>query len=262
MIRDRDRGRPPPRRRVRAGQRRARVPPPQLPPVLRRPARVPRRDVDAAGRPGLAGPRPHERPVHPRAGHGARLPAGARPRAVRRADRGRAAQAPDADRHPGRPDDPRVRPVRAHGRRTPSQVWQILVLATILGITNAVDMPTRQAFTVEMVGREDVPNAVALNSAIFNGARIVGPAIAGLTIGAFGGDVSPAFLLNGLSFLAVIIAYAAMRKDELDPQRRVRPATLRARGRRRRSSRACATSAAATSSCSRPSPSGSCRCSR
>ena len=95
------------------------------------------------------------------------------------------------------------------------QVWQILVLATILGITNAVDMPTRQAFTVEMVGREDVPNAVALNSAIFNGARIVGPAIAGLTIGAFGGDVSPAFFINGLSFLAVIVAYAAMRKDEL-----------------------------------------------
>ncbi len=111
------------------------------------------------------------------------------------------------------------------------QVWQILVLATILGITNAVDMPTRQAFTVEMVGREDVPNAVALNSAIFNGARIVGPAIAGLTIGAFGGDVSPAFLLNGLSFLAVIVAYAAMREDELVHSRRIRPPALRARGR-------------------------------
>ena len=95
------------------------------------------------------------------------------------------------------------------------QVWQILVLATLLGITNAVDMPTRQAFTVEMVGREDVANAVALNSAVFNGARIVGPAIAGLTIGFFGGDVSAAFLINGLSFLAVIIAYAAMRDDEL-----------------------------------------------
>ena len=78
-------------------------------------------------------------------------------------------------------------------------MWQILVLATILGITNAVDMPTRQAFTVEMVGREDVANAVALNSAVFNGARIVGPAIAGLTIGFFGGDVSAAFLINGLS---------------------------------------------------------------
>jgi MFS family permease len=95
------------------------------------------------------------------------------------------------------------------------QVWQILVLATLLGITNAVDMPTRQAFTVEMVGREDVANAVALNSAVFNGARIVGPAIAGLTIGFFGGDVSAAFLINGLSFLAVILAYAAMRDDDL-----------------------------------------------
>ena len=96
------------------------------------------------------------------------------------------------------------------------QVWHILVLATILGITNAVDMPTRQAFTVEMVGREDVANAVALNSAVFNGARIVGPAVAGLTIGFFGGDVSAAFLINGLSFLAVIIAYAAMRDEDLN----------------------------------------------
>ena len=95
------------------------------------------------------------------------------------------------------------------------QVWQILVLATILGVTNAVDMPTRQAFTVEMVGRDDVANAVALNSAVFNGARIVGPAIAGLTIGFFGGDTSAAFFINGLSFLAVIIAYAAMRDSEL-----------------------------------------------
>ncbi len=95
------------------------------------------------------------------------------------------------------------------------QVWHILVLATILGITNAVDMPTRQAFTVEMVGRDDVANAVALNSAIFNGARIIGPAIAGLTIGFFGGDVSVAFLINGLSFLAVIIAYASMRQEDL-----------------------------------------------
>ncbi len=96
------------------------------------------------------------------------------------------------------------------------QVWHILVLATILGITNAVDMPTRQAFTVEMVGPADVPNAIALNSAIFNGARIVGPAIAGLTIGAFGGNVSPAFFINGVSFLAVIFAYLAMREEDLN----------------------------------------------
>lgn len=95
------------------------------------------------------------------------------------------------------------------------EVWHLLLLATLLGVSNAVDMPTRQAFTVEMVGREDVPNAVALNSAVFNGARIVGPAVAGLTIGAFGGDTSVAFLLNGLSFLAVIVAYAAMRDEEL-----------------------------------------------
>ena len=101
--------------------------------------------------------------------------------------------------------------------RHASQVWQILVLATLLGITNAVDMPTRQAFTVEMVGREDVANAVALNSAMFNGARIVGPAIAGLTIGFFGGDVSDRVPdQRAVSFLAVIIAYAAMR-DERPP---------------------------------------------
>jgi MFS family permease len=95
------------------------------------------------------------------------------------------------------------------------QVWHVFVLAALLGITNAVDMPTRQAFTVEVVGRADVANAVALNSAMFNGARIVGPAIAGLTIGFFGGDVSAAFLINGLSFLAIIAAYAAMRESEL-----------------------------------------------
>jgi MFS family permease len=103
------------------------------------------------------------------------------------------------------------------------EVWHILVLATLLGITNAVDMPTRQAFTVEMVGRDDVANAVALNSAIFNGARIIGPAVAGLTIGAFGGDVSIAFLVNGISFLAVIVAYAAMREADLFS----RPALIR-----------------------------------
>jgi MFS family permease len=95
------------------------------------------------------------------------------------------------------------------------EVWHIIVLAALLGVTNAVDMPTRQSFVVEMVGREDLPNAVALNSAVFNGARIVGPAVAGLTIGAFGGDVAMAFLLNGFSFLAVIGAYAAMREREL-----------------------------------------------
>lgn len=105
------------------------------------------------------------------------------------------------------------------------QVWHILVLATLLGLTNAVDMPTRQAFAVEMVGREDIANAVALNSAMFNGARIVGPAIAGLTIGFL--NLSAAFLINGLSFLAVIVAYAVMRDDDLHSLARYnRPSTV------------------------------------
>ncbi len=109
------------------------------------------------------------------------------------------------------------------------QVWQILILATLLGVTNAVDMPTRQSFAVEMVGREDVPNAVALNSAMFNGARIVGPAVAGIAIGIFG--IPIAFLLNGLSFLAVIVAYAVMRDEDLrSPARYNRPSTVQAVG--------------------------------
>ena len=93
------------------------------------------------------------------------------------------------------------------------EVWQILVLALALGVSNAVDMPTRQAFVVEMVGREDVANAVAINSATFNIARIIGPAVAGLVIGAT--SIGVAFLVNGLSFLAVIVAYGLMHEDAL-----------------------------------------------
>jgi MFS family permease len=95
------------------------------------------------------------------------------------------------------------------------EVWMIVVLALLLGCANAVDMPVRQAFVIEMVGREDVANAVALNSAMFNTARIVGPAIAGLTIAAIG--IGPAFVVNGLSFVAVIAALLAMRDAELRP---------------------------------------------
>jgi MFS family permease len=109
------------------------------------------------------------------------------------------------------------------------QVWQILVLGALLGITNAFDMPTRQSFVVEMVGRDDVQNAVALNSAMFNGARIIGPAVAGIAIRIFG--IPVAFLLNGLSFIAVIIAYAVMRDDALrSPAHYSRPSTVRAVG--------------------------------
>ena len=86
------------------------------------------------------------------------------------------------------------------------QIWHILVLATLLGLTNALDMPTRQAFVVEMVGRDSLPNAIALNSSLFNMARIVGPGIGGLIIALLG--VAPLFLLNAVSFIAVLIGLA------------------------------------------------------
>jgi MFS family permease len=95
------------------------------------------------------------------------------------------------------------------------EVWMVIALALLLGLCNAVDMPVRQAFSIEMVGRQDVAAAVALNAAIFNGARIIGPAIAGLVIAAVG--VPAAFLVNGLSFSAVIAALLLMRPEELEP---------------------------------------------
>ena len=98
-------------------------------------------------------------------------------------------------------------------------VWHIFVLAFLLGLINAVDMPTRQSFVVEMVGRDDIANAVALNSAVFNGARIVGPAIAGVLIGVLG--TALCFTLNGLSYGAVVIGLLAMRDSELMPADRL-----------------------------------------
>jgi len=92
-------------------------------------------------------------------------------------------------------------------------VWHVMVIAFLLGLRNAVDLPTRQSFAVEMVGRQDVGNAVALNSAMFNGARVIGPAVAGITIGALG--IGVAFLIDAISYLAVIFALLAMRDDDL-----------------------------------------------
>jgi MFS family permease len=89
------------------------------------------------------------------------------------------------------------------------QVWHLFVLAAALGVVNAFDVPARQAFLVEMVGREDLMNAIALNSSMFNGARIVGPAVAGILVGAIGEGWC--FFLNGLSFVAVIAGLLAMR---------------------------------------------------
>jgi MFS family permease len=93
------------------------------------------------------------------------------------------------------------------------QFWHVAALAVCYGLANTLDMPTRQSFIVEMVSKADLPNAIALNSAMFNGARMVGPAVAGLLVDRYG--VGPAFGLNGLSFVAVILALAAMRAEGL-----------------------------------------------
>ena len=87
--------------------------------------------------------------------------------------------------------------------------WELIVIAFLVGIVNAFDVPIRQAFFVQMVGKEDLPNAIALNSSIFNGARVVGPAIAGFAIALVGEGWC--FFLNGLSFVAVIVALLMMR---------------------------------------------------
>lgn len=81
--------------------------------------------------------------------------------------------------------------------------WHVLILALILGSVNTIDTPTRQSFVIELVGKEDLPNAIALNSSVFNLGRIVGPAIAGLLIGLIG--IAPCFYLNAASFIAVIV---------------------------------------------------------
>jgi MFS family permease len=94
----------------------------------------------------------------------------------------------------------------------------VYVLSLVTGVVTAFDNPTRQSFYVEMVGEEGLTNAVSLNSAAFTGARIVGPAIAGLLISTLG--ISWPFLIDGVSYLAVIVALTAMRTDELIPQRR------------------------------------------
>jgi MFS family permease len=89
------------------------------------------------------------------------------------------------------------------------QVWEVIGIAFLVGVVNAFDVPIRQAFLVQMVGKEDLPNAIALNSSIFNGARVIGPAVAGFAIAWVGEGWC--FFLNGVSFLAVIGALLAMR---------------------------------------------------
>lgn len=88
------------------------------------------------------------------------------------------------------------------------QYWHVLVLAALLGIVNTLDMPTRQSFFVELVGKEDLMNAIGLNSSVFNLARILGPAVAGFLIALVG--IGVCFYLNALSFLAVIVGLKMM----------------------------------------------------
>jgi MFS family permease len=94
-----------------------------------------------------------------------------------------------------------------------AQVWHVYGLAFALGLATVVDNPTRQTFAVEMVGPADLSNAIALNSAIFNMARILGPAVAGVLIAAIG--TGPVFLVNAGSFVAVLAGLYLMREDEL-----------------------------------------------
>jgi len=90
------------------------------------------------------------------------------------------------------------------------QIWHLIALSAFLGLINGLDMPTRQAFVIEMVeNKDDLPNAIALNSSIFNSARLIGPSIAGILIAALGEGFC--FLINSFSFLAVIAALLAMK---------------------------------------------------
>src|SRR3954447_10767905 len=90
-------------------------------------------------------------------------------------------------------------------------IWQVVTLAALTGVVNAVDLPARQAFVVDMVSRADLVNAIALNSSMFNGARVVGPALAGIVVAAIGEGWC--FFANGVSFLAVIAGLLLMTME-------------------------------------------------
>ncbi|GAA5482394.1 MFS transporter [Haloferula sargassicola] len=94
------------------------------------------------------------------------------------------------------------------------QVWHVAAIGFLLGTVNAFDVPARQAFVVDLVGRDDLDNGIALNSSMFNLARVVGPAVAGVLIGILG--MAGCFLLNGLSYLAVIAGYGMLRLPKIE----------------------------------------------
>jgi MFS family permease len=98
------------------------------------------------------------------------------------------------------------------------EIWMVYVIAFLSGLILAIEPPTRQSFYVELVGDEHITNAISLNSAVFTGTRVLGGAIAGTMIDAFG--LSSPFLLDAVSYVAVILALLAMRTGELHPQRK------------------------------------------
>jgi MFS family permease len=89
-----------------------------------------------------------------------------------------------------------------------AEVWNVYLLSVLLGFVNVIDNPARQTFVLEMVGREDLPNAVSLNSVVMNSSRVVGPAIAGVLIAVFG--IAPCFYINAASYVAVVVALSMM----------------------------------------------------
>jgi len=115
--------------------------------------------------------------------------------------------------------------------------WHVLALAAALGTVSALDSPGRQSFVVELVGKADLPNAVALNSTVFNSAALLGPAFAGAAISMVG--TGWAFIANAISSLAVLYGLAAMRSTDLHPA----PVVRRAKGQLRAGSGTCAAAA-------------------
>lgn len=96
------------------------------------------------------------------------------------------------------------------------KVWEVVLLAALMGVVNAFDIPARQAFLVEMVGREDLMNAIALNSSMFNGARVIGPAIAGILVASIGEGWC--FFANSVSYIAVIAGLLLMKINRRSPE--------------------------------------------
>ena len=92
------------------------------------------------------------------------------------------------------------------------KLWHVFALAAVLGISTAIDAPVRQAFSAEIVGHNDLPNAVSLNSANFNAGRLIGPAVSGVLIAAFG--TGPSFIINGVSYLFAIVALLSLNEKE------------------------------------------------